>query len=606
MDIIQLLPDSVANQIAAGEVIQRPSSVVKELVENAVDAGAKHIELLVVDAGRTSIMVVDDGKGMSETDARLAFERHATSKIRQASDLFALSTMGFRGEALPSIAAVSQVTLRTRSQDQPLGTVLCIEGGRVISQEIDACTLGSSFLVENLFFNVPARRKFLKSNQTELNNIIQEFERIALVNPDIQFTFYNNGALQQTYLAGSLRQRVATVFGKKFENRLLDVHVQTSLCGMEGFVGRPDSSRRRGVPQFFFVNSRYMRHPYFQKAVMTAFENYIPASEQVPFFLYLNVDPSTIDVNIHPTKTEIKFENEQAIWQIILAAVRESLGRFNAIPTIDFEMDANIPELPVFHSSDTTPPPPPTFSIDPNYNPFSPSSSRRGSGTVYHGWEQLYALESPPVMEQGSTAVKPLQEELFPQIQELHRSHEHYQYRGQYILTETDQGLMFTDQHRAHVRILYNRYMKQLFGKQRSAQQLLFPEVVTLSVSDVLILENILDDLYATGFEITILGEGSISVKSVPADLQGLALQGLFEDIVASLREGIGLLEGELHHRIALTMARRAAIPLGQVLSQAEMEQILLDLFLTDNPNLTPDGQTILVFMSQVSIAKMF
>ena len=337
-DIIQLLPDSVANQIAAGEVIQRPASVIKELVENAVDAGAKHIDVLVVDAGRTSIQVIDDGKGMSETDARLAFERHATSKIRQADDLFALRTMGFRGEALPSIVAVSQVDLQTRTENEEVGTHLTIAGSRFQGQEPCACPVGANFLVENLFYNVPARRKFLKSNATELNNIIAAFERIALVYNDINFTLRSNGAEVFNLKATNLHKRIIDIFGRKLDKDLLPVReVETSICTLQGFVGKPESSKKKCNTQYFFVNGRYMRHPYFQKAVLQCYENLIPADHQPNFFINFEVDPATIDVNIHPTKSEIKFENEAPIWQILVAAIKEALGKYNAVPAIDFD-----------------------------------------------------------------------------------------------------------------------------------------------------------------------------------------------------------------------------------------------------------------------------
>ena len=346
-DIIQLLPDSVANQIAAGEVIQRPASVIKELVENAVDAGAKTINVLVVDAGRTTIQVIDDGCGMSETDARLAFERHATSKIRKADDLFALQTMGFRGEALPSIAAVAQVELRTRQSGEEVGTLLTISGSKVVGQEVCSCPVGSNFKVENLFFNVPARRKFLKSNVTELNNIVQAFERIALVYPEIAFTFHSNGSELFNLRATNLRQRIVDVFGKRLNQDLLPVEADTSLCQIIGLVGKPESAKKKGAHQYFFVNGRYMRHPYFHKAVQNAFERLVPTGEQVPYFIYFRVPAENIDVNIHPTKTEIKFENEQAVWQILTATVREAVGVFSEVPTIDFDTEGK-PNIPQF------------------------------------------------------------------------------------------------------------------------------------------------------------------------------------------------------------------------------------------------------------------
>ena len=351
-DIIQLLPDSVANQIAAGEVIQRPASVIKELVENAVDAGATDIKVLVVDAGRTSIQVIDNGKGMSETDARLAFERHATSKITKAKDLFALSTMGFRGEALASVAAVAQVELKTRQANDELGTNLCIAASKVTSQEPCSCAVGSNFVVENLFFNVPARRKFLKGNNTELKNIITAFERIALVYPNVSFTLFSNGTEVLCLKAGALRQRIVDVAGKRINQFLLPVDVKTSFCTVSGFVGKPEAARKKNVAQYFFVNGRYMKHPYFNKAVASAYDRLVPDGEQVPYFIYFDVPADTIDVNIHPTKTEIKFENEQEIWSILVAAVRESVGMFGEVATIDFDTLGR-PDIPVFSPDDT-------------------------------------------------------------------------------------------------------------------------------------------------------------------------------------------------------------------------------------------------------------
>ena len=366
-DIIRLLPDSVANQIAAGEVIQRPSSVIKELVENSIDAGATLVQVLVVDAGKSSIQVIDNGKGMSVTDARLAFERHATSKIKEAADLFSLQTMGFRGEALASIVAVAQVELRTRRAEDELGLSLIIEGSKVQGQEPIACPVGSNFLVKNLFFNIPARRKFLKSNQTELSNILTEFERIALANPEVAFTLHSGDNLLLNLPAGNFKQRILNVFGKKLDAQLISIKVETSLIKISGFIGSPKSAKKKGAHQYFFVNGRYMRHTYFNKAVQAAYERLIPDGEQIPYFIIFEVDPTHIDVNIHPAKTEIKFQDEQAIWPIILAAVRESLGKFAAVPTIDFDT-ANRPDIPTFHEDDNAAPP--EVRINSDFNPF--------------------------------------------------------------------------------------------------------------------------------------------------------------------------------------------------------------------------------------------
>ena len=384
-DIIQLLPDSVANQIAEGEVIQRPASVIKELVENAVDAEATIINVLVVDAGRTSIQVIDNGKGMSATDARLSFERHATSKIKSAADLFALHTMGFRGEALASIAAVAQVELRTRLQGEDVGTLVNIHGSRFVNQEPCSCPTGSNFKVENIFYNVPARRKFLKSNATELNTIITAFERIVLVYPHISFTLHSNGVEIFNLKAASLKQRIVDVFGKKLNQDLLPVNVETTVCSITGFIGKPASAKKKGAQQYFFVNNRYMRHPYFHKAVVTAYERLVATGEQVPYFIYFDVPAGEVDVNIHPTKTEIKFENEQTIWQILLAAVKDAVGLFSEIPQLDFEA-AGQPDIPVYDP--LRPSEQPQVKVNPQYNPFEQSPSYQRAA-VPKNWEDL-------------------------------------------------------------------------------------------------------------------------------------------------------------------------------------------------------------------------
>ena len=412
-DVIQLLPDSVANQIAAGEVIQRPASVIKELVENAVDAGAMNIQVVVVDAGRTSIQVIDDGKGMSETDARLAFERHSTSKIRKADDLFKLHTMGFRGEALASIAAVAQVELKSRQASDEIGTLIRISGSRFEKQEPCSCPVGSIFAINNIFYNVPARRKFLKSNSTELNNILTAFERIALVNPQINFSLRSNETEVFNLRAANLRQRILDVFGKRFNHELLPVNVETTMCKISGFVGKPEAARKKGVHQFFFVNGRYMKHPYFNKAVMSAFDRLIPQGEQVPYFLYFEVDPKDIDVNIHPTKTEIKFENEQAIWQIILASVKESIGMFNEVPTIDFDTEDK-PDIPVYNPEKAPTAAAPKISLNPGYNPFKTNSSSSHSSSA--GDSFTSAISSSAVSSASSYGTIP--SKIKPQVDE--------------------------------------------------------------------------------------------------------------------------------------------------------------------------------------------
>lgn len=593
-DVVQLLPDSVANQIAAGEVIQRPASVVKELVENAVDAGAKTIRVLVVDAGRTSIQVIDDGKGMSETDARLAFERHATSKIRKADDLFALSTMGFRGEALPSVVAVSQVELRTRQEENEIGTCLRISGSKVESQEPVSCPVGSNFKVENLFYNVPARRKFLKSNATELNNILTAFERIVLVYPEIHFSLYSNGQEMLNLKSGTLRQRIVDVFGKRFNQDLLEVKVDTAVCKISGFVGKPESAKKKGTHDFFFVNGRFMKHAYFHKAVIQAFDRLVPVGMQVPYFIYFEVAPGDIDVNIHPTKTEIKFENEQTIWQILMAAVRDAIGRFCEIPQIDFDTEGK-PEFPTFNPiTQRVDVPQPSY--NPSYNPFKQHQPAERAKKVIGGWEKLY--DQLPEQPQEL----PMEMEMF-EVEE--KSPVHYQYKGKYIMTAVKSGLMIIDQYRADVRIRYERYMVQLESQSVNSQRMLFPEVVQFSASDAVVLEKVLPELQAMGFELTDLGQYSYGIQAIPAGLDGLNYVQLIQEMLSdTIEKGLGDLH-DIHSSLALSLARHAAIPQGQILNNEEMENIVNELFACSNVNYTPDGKAILCILPQREIEQL-
>lgn len=591
----------MANQIAAGEVIQRPASVVKELVENAIDAGATVINVVVVDAGRTSIQVIDNGRGMSETDARLAFERHATSKIRKADDLFALRTMGFRGEALASIAAVAQVELKTRMEDDDIGTHLSISGSRVVAQEPVSCPVGSNFSVENLFFNVPVRRKFLKSNTTELNNILSAFERIVLVYPEVSFTFHNNGVEVFNLKASNTHQRIIDVFGKKINQELLPISVDTTVCRISGFVGKPESARKKGAHQYFFVNGRYMKHGFFHKGVMQAYERLIATGDQIPYFIYFNVEPENIDVNIHPTKTEIKFDNEVAIWQILTAAVKDALGRFGDVTAIDFDVEGK-PDIPVFSpTSDGYNAP--KVDYNPQYNPFKESGQqvyRRND--VPKDWESLYEGLKPDSSEQKVFFdVEPPSAEGI--IEE--KAPTHYQYKGRYIMTAVKSGLMIIDQHRAHVRILYDRYMQQMASSGHSSQKMLFPEVVQFPPSDIVMLQKVMPEMEHLGFELSDLGGGSYAVNGVPTGIEGVKIDSLIKDMVTTAMESGSLDTDAINHSLALSLARNAAIPQGQVLSNEEMETIVNELFTTSNVNYTPDGKSILCILKQHEIEQM-
>lgn len=654
-DIIQLLPDSVANQIAAGEVIQRPASVIKELVENSIDAGATLINVVCVDSGRTSIQVTDNGKGMSETDARLSFERHATSKIRQADDLFNLHTMGFRGEALASIAAVAQVELRTRRPDDDLGTALTIAGSRFVSQEPVQCPVGCNFTISNLFYNVPVRRKFLKSNTTELNNIVTAFERIALVYPDVAFTLYNNQTELYNLKAGGLRQRIVDVIGKKINQHLLPIDIDTTMCKISGFVGKPESARKKGARQFFFVNGRYMKHPYFHKAIMTAYERLVPEGEQIPYFIYFTVNPTDIDVNIHPTKTEIKFENEQTVWQILTAAVRDAVGMFNDVTAIEFDTEGqpDIPALGAMPQADISAP---KVQYNPAYNPFNESSAQRSSAAP-DNWEQLYeglssahsrqqsapslfgndtggviqsrsnvankpfadngivlskgfskpdglnaesaefnALSADTDMLSASTEPSPLEE----------KSPTHYLYKGRYIMTSVKSGLMIIDQYRAHTRILYEGYIEQMQKRRPSSQKPLFPDTIHFSASDKVVVEAVMPELQNIGFELTQNEEGDYTITAVPSGLDGLDYVALVQDLVASAREKTTSAIDDINHSIALELARNAAVTYGQVLTNAEMENIVNSLFACSNFSYTPDGKKILTMLRQTDLEQLF
>ncbi len=631
-DIIHLLPDSVANQIAAGEVVQRPSSVIKELVENSIDAGATQVQVIVEDAGKSLVQVIDNGKGMSETDARLAFERHATSKISDAKDLFALRTMGFRGEALASIAAVAQVELRTRAADKDLGVSILIEGSRVVDQQPVNCPVGANFAVKNLFFNIPARRKFLKSNQTELSNILTEFERIALAHPETSFSLHSGGAAMMNLPAGNFKQRILGVFGKRLEAKLIPVEVKTTLINLSGFVGVPSASRRKNAQQFFFVNGRYMRHPYFAKAVQTAYERLIPDGEQVPFFLNLEVAPEKIDVNIHPTKTEIKFEDETPIWQILLAAVREALGKHGVVPSLEFNTEGR-PDIPVFTPGGNDVPAP-QIEVNPDYNPFDTSPSylsgkgggAGGSSYTYNNkpavdrhWQNAYAAAFPDKKEtdfgdvpdfpadQDAPAAQMFQSLPSEEQGEMKKSEtDYFQFRGQYIITPVKSGLMLIDQHRAHVRILYDRFMARFADKPSVTQRLLFPQRLTLPPSEAVAFEKMMQDLQSVGFEVSSLGGGDFSVLGTPAGTEGLDASELLQDILQETLDGKSDAADGIRHRIALTLARRAAMPVGEYLSGAEMSALVDQLFSTGTPNFTPDGQTVLVILAVENIEKLF
>lgn len=609
-------------------MVQRPSSIIKEMVENSIDADATSVKVLVTDGGKTTVQVIDDGKGMSETDARLSFERHATSKIQKASDLFCLTTMGFRGEALASIAAVAQVELKTRRKEDELGTMIQVAGSKIEKQEPVACPAGSNFLVQNLFFNVPARRKFLKSNQTELTNVVADFQRIVLVHPEISFSLYNNGVEMFHLPAASVRQRIIDVFGKKINAELLPIEVETSLVSISGYVGKPDSSKKKGVHQYFFVNGRYMRHPYFHSAVMKAYENLIPVGEHVSYFIYFAVDASSIDVNVHPTKTEIKFDNEQPIWQVLSAAVRETIGQFCNVPLIDFDVEGK-PDIPAIGANTSIPHQP---KLAPSsYNPFKTEGSRSYSQSV--GWEKLFDKYSNPVSSEGDEGLTSIQmnpsekipgEGEVPEEDNLQGSIwnavmgrdgvaapfdvtvQKFQYKGRYIVLPSANGIMVVNQHRAHVRVLFDQNMQCINSGNRPSQKELFPIVVQFEKADCIVLENLMEDICSLGFDLSNLGGGAYSVNGIPAGLEGIDISTLLHDMVVSAKEMTNDIRREAQEALALTMAENAAIVYGQVLSSMEMERLLRDLFATKIPARTPDGKLVYTILDDKMLNDLF
>jgi DNA mismatch repair protein MutL len=567
----------------------------------------------IKDAGRTLIQVVDDGKGMSETDARMAFERHATSKIKDVQDLFSLHTMGFRGEALASIAAVAQVELRTRTKGAELGTKLALAGSVLEHIEQDACHEGSVFSIKNLFYNVPARRKFLKPNETEWRNILTEFERVVLVNPQITFALHHNDMEILHLPASGLRQRVIGVFGKKLNQNLLSLDVPSSIARFEGFVGQTDSVKRRGYLNYFFVNGRYMRHPYFHKAIMRAYEPLVPAGEMPDYFIYLTLDPSTIDVNIHPAKTEIKFENEQPIWQILFSAVRETLGKSSSVPSIDFDKEGAI-EIPVYQSGKENPTAP-KVDINHQYNPFRATSSPRPPTYAQSDWEKLYrgfeqdralppdaapipsVTPSPPDMPAEEENGQPLFADM---------PNSCFQYKNRYIFTLLKSGLVLIDQRRAHIRILYDQYILNMKARKSASQQLLFPEVIEFTAAEAAMLPSLADELRRLGFELKPVDGNSYLINGVPAGIADTNPDALLRELIHNAIELGGTQGEELTENFALTLAKAAAIRPGKTLTLEEMEAIVAALFSSAASQLTPDGKRIISVLTDEEINKRF
>jgi DNA mismatch repair protein MutL len=603
--MIKLLPDNVANQIAAGEVVQRPASVVKELMENAVDAGSTQVNLVIKDAGRTLIQVSDNGSGMSDTDARMAFERHATSKIVDIRDLDSIKTFGFRGEALASIAAVAEVELKTRLKNEDLGVRLLISASKVMSSEPVQCATGSSFSVKNLFYNIPARRKFLKTDASELKQIINEFQRIAICNTGVEFNFYNNGTLLYNLPAANLKQRLSGIFGKNIVFALIDVNIETSIVKVCGFIGKADKAKKSQGEQFFFVNNRFFRSPYLQKAVYKAYEQLLPSDMHPSFFLFLDINPANIDINIHPQKTEVKFEDEQAIWKILNAVSRESLSKYAVAPSIIFDMEG-APDIPVLEGNTRVATP--VISIDENYNPFKSSGSGSGSGYSRYGsnkidgWEQLYTdfntqsgmfpmSEPDPEPEQKTAFDNDTGKKRFLQL------------KDRYIATPVKSGLMLVDICRAHQRILFEEFL--LLFQANSvvvSQKQLFPETVELSPSDYMLIQSVWDDLEKMGFDIRYFNE-SVMFYAFPAGLEKASAKNIIDEILVNIKEDYGNSSWNTQEKLALSLSKSESVKKCGVLTDIEMEHLINRLFACKMPDIDAEGkQTI----SIIEIEKIF
>jgi len=614
-DIIQLLPDHVANQIAAGEVVQRPASVAKELLENAIDADATHIKLIIKEAGKTLIQVIDNGKGMSTTDARLSFERHATSKIAKAEDLFLLETKGFRGEALASIAAIAHVEMKTKQASQDLGTLLKIEGSKVTEQEVVTTPTGTSIAVKNLFYNIPARRNFLKSTSIETRHILDEFQRVALAHPNIGFSMYHNDNELYNLKISNLRQRIVSLFGKKTNEKLVPINEETDIVTIQGFVAKPEFAKKKRGEQFFFVNSRFIKSAYLNHAVASAFDELLSPGYFPTYFLYLTVPPGSIDINIHPTKTEIKFDNEKALYAILRSTVKHGLGQFNVAPVLDFNKDSSM-ETPYTFTESTTPKTP-NITVDPSFNPFKSDPSTSYSKQSYTpkptaNWESLYVdLEpSSTEIESASTEITSIisdkTEEQISLLQEDTSSGKTYQLHNKYIISNIKSGLVVIHQHLAHQRILYEEYLENSTIKEAMSQQLLFPLSLSFIPSDIALLKEMKGDLESTGFGFETIAEETVIVKGIPTTISESQVSIILEQLLEDIKNEVPDASFSQVDILAKSMAKSMSIKTGTTLDVKEQEEIVNKLFSCKDPNSSPYGKTTFITMSIDEIDKKF
>lgn len=614
-DIIQLLPDAVANQIAAGEVVQRPASAVKELMENAIDSGADRIKLIVRDAGKSLIQVIDNGCGMSMTDARLCFERHATSKIRSANDLFAIRTMGFRGEAMASIAAIAHVELKTRRHEDDLGTSIIIEGSKVVQQEPTAAPAGTSTSVKNLFYNVPARRNFLKSNPVELRHIIDEFQRLALAHPNIFFSLHNEDNELFHLPPEGLKQRIVHIFGNSYNQRLVPLEEETTIIKLKGFIGKPDYAKRTRGEQYFFVNKRFVKDPYLNHAVINAYEEILPDDTYPLYVLFIDIDPAKIDINVHPTKTEIKYEDERSIYAIIRSAVKRSLGQYNITPTLDFNQETGFSQMITQKPLEEITPP--SISFNPDFNPFdSPSKPSTGglnaSGTnadrkpgIPQNWDTLYQIAQHENVVQGHLDLATSQGESGDEP--VTKRKKFFQLHNRYILSQIHSGFILIDQQAAHERILFEQFIRQLEMQQGSSQQSLFPQTVALSSADFELVHDILPDIQSLGFQIREFGKNTYVVEGIPADIgSGVSESQIIERLIEDYKNNQSDLKLSKRANLAKSLARHAAIKPGAALSNDDMAELVDKLFACESANISLSGKPIILTFTLQELLERF
>ncbi len=612
--IIQLLPDHVANQIAAGEVVQRPASVVKELLENAVEAKATDIKLIIKDAGKALVQVIDNGVGMSVTDARLCFERHATSKIRQAEDLFSLHTKGFRGEALASIAAIAHVEMKTKQEQEELGNHIIIEGSKFVSQEPAVLPKGTSFAVKNLFYNIPARRNFLKSETVELRHVIDEFQRVALAHPNIYFTMYHNGSEMFNLPNSNFRQRIVNVFSGKTNEKLVPVQEETDILSIQGFVGKSEFAKKNRGEQFFFVNDRYIKSGYLHHAVMNAYDGLLPDGAQPSYFIYLQVPPNTIDINIHPTKTEIKFDDEHALYAILRSTIKHSLGQFNIAPALDFDRDPNL-DTPYEYQNKTADYP--TIQVDRTYNPFAdekPVKSFSGGGSSYkksettQSWESLYVGLKPDTIEVDTFSFEneEVTASLFDEKEEENSINRTYQIHKKYIVSPIKSGMVIIDQSRAHQRVLYEQFLTNMTVHQASSQQLLFPLQLLFSSNEMKLIVELQPSLENTGFVFEAFDVDIIHISGIPINTTESEVSIVLEQLISDLEDGIPDSSFSQNDSIAKSMAKSLCVKTGVYLTEKEQENLVNNLFACKEPNVSPFQKPTFITMRVEDIDKRF